>query len=58
MARLSDDPVFDAMDAIAHILAPGGCNSVVECQLPKLDVAGSSPVTRSIFLSRTAGALR
>ncbi len=23
-----------------------GCNSVVECQLPKLDVAGSSPVTR------------
>ncbi len=24
-----------------------GCNSVVECQLPKLDVAGSSPVTRS-----------
>ena len=25
-----------------------GCNSVVECQLPKLDVAGSTPVTRSI----------
>ena len=23
-----------------------GCNSVVECQLPKLNVAGSSPVTR------------
>jgi hypothetical protein len=22
---------------------------VVECQLPKLDVAGSSPVSRSIF---------
>src|SRR5437879_1115837 len=26
-----------------------GSNSVVECQLPKLDVAGSSPVSRSIF---------
>ena len=26
---------------------PGcGCNSVVECQLPKLNVAGSNPVTR------------
>src|ERR1700680_520280 len=24
-----------------------GCNSVVECQLPKLDVAGSTPVARS-----------
>ena len=24
-----------------------GSNSVVECQLPKLDVAGSSPVSRS-----------
>ena len=23
-----------------------GCNSVVECQLPKLNVAGSSPVIR------------
>ena len=26
-----------------------GSNSAVECQLPKLDVAGSSPVSRSIF---------
>ncbi len=26
-----------------------GSNSVVECQLPKLDVAGSTPVARSIF---------
>ena len=24
-----------------------GSNSVVECQLPKLDVTGSSPVSRS-----------
>src|SRR4051794_1609923 len=28
---------------------PSGSNSVVECQLPKLDVAGSNPVSRSIF---------
>ena len=27
----------------------GGSNSAVECQLPKLDVAGSIPVSRSIF---------
>jgi hypothetical protein len=26
-----------------------GSNSAVECQLPKLDVAGSIPVSRSIF---------
>ena len=26
---------------------PGGSNSAVECQLPKLDVAGSTPVSRS-----------
>lgn len=26
-----------------------GCNSVVECKLPKLDVAGSSPVFRSKY---------
>jgi hypothetical protein len=25
-----------------------GCNSAVECQLPKLNVAGSIPVTRSL----------
>ncbi len=25
----------------------GGSNSAVECQLPKLDVAGSIPVSRS-----------
>ncbi len=28
-------------------LSVSGSNSVVECQLPKLDVAGSSPVSRS-----------
>jgi hypothetical protein len=26
-----------------------GSNSAVECQLPKLDVAGSIPVSRSMF---------
>ena len=25
-----------------------GCNSAVECQLPKLNVAGSNPVTRLV----------
>ena len=25
-----------------------GCNSVVECNLPKVDVAGSSPVVRFV----------
>ena len=28
-----------------------GSNSVVECQLPKLDVAGSNPVSRSIRIN-------
>ena len=32
-------------DATIHD-EPCGCNSVVECQLPKLNVAGSNPVTR------------
>ncbi len=27
----------------------GGRNSVVECELPKLDVAGSNPVARFYF---------
>ena len=30
-----------------RLSAKGGSNSVVECQLPKLDVAGSTPVSRS-----------
>ena len=29
------------------ILTVSGSNSVVECQLPKLDVVGSSPISRS-----------
>ena len=31
-----------------------GSNSVVECQLPKLDVAGSNPVSRSNLFSHLA----
>ena len=31
----------------------GGCNSVVECLLPKQKVVGSNPITRSIFMVRT-----
>ena len=34
-----------------------GSNSVVECQLPKLDVVGSNPISRSIF-STTYGEFR
>ena len=30
-----------------------GNNSVVECDLAKVEVAGSNPVSRSIFVSRT-----
>jgi hypothetical protein len=37
-------------DAFVNIKCDlSGSNSVVECQLPKLDVAGSNPVSRSIF---------
>jgi hypothetical protein len=39
----------NALDRPKPITAKGGSNSVVECQLPKLDVAGSTPVSRSIF---------
>lgn len=30
-----------------HMIIPSGRNSVVECQLPKLDVVGSNPIARS-----------
>lgn len=38
-----------------HRFRWGGSNSVVECKLPKLDVAGSSPVPRSIIFAGQAG---
>ncbi len=46
----------DQTALMPHILQRCGCNSVVECQLPKLDVAGSSPVTRSISSVRASPA--
>jgi hypothetical protein len=39
----------DATIVINHIC---GCNSVVECQLPKLNVVGSSPIVR--FLDKSS----
>jgi hypothetical protein len=45
-----------ASQEISQVLGsvkPSGRNSMVECQLPKLDVAGSIPVARSILLSKT-----
>ena len=33
----------------------GGNNSVVECDLAKVEVAGSNPVSRSILRSRNFG---
>ena len=38
---------FDRTTRAPRLPGSGGCNSVVECQLPKLDVAGSTPVARS-----------
>ena len=35
-------------------LLTGGNNSVVECNLAKVEVAGSNPVSRSIFLGGIA----
>jgi hypothetical protein len=35
--------------SVRHALS--GRNSAVECQLPKLDVTGSIPVARSIFMN-------
>ncbi len=40
---------MESRQIVAHnrVVEEGGSNSVVECQLPKLDVAGSNPVSRS-----------
>ncbi len=47
--RFSASVVKWRMDCrMAICTVSGGSNSVVECQLPKLDVAGSNPVSRSI----------
>ncbi len=39
--------LLDIRVLLAYVLIPRGNNSVVECQLPKLKVAGSNPVSRS-----------
>ena len=45
---LNDPPGWDTSFEMQEP-PPSGGNSAVECQLPKLDVAGSIPVPRSIF---------
>ncbi len=46
-------PVWETGNGLEHEQitksALSGSNSAVECQLPKLDVAGSIPVSRSMF---------
>ena len=40
----------NSLNALAIMASSGGSSSVVERQLPKLNVAGSIPVSRSIHL--------
>jgi hypothetical protein len=37
-----------------HVFKLSGNNSVVECDLAKVEVAGSNPVSRSIFIGGIA----
>ena len=42
--------LFQAVcNILGNATATSGCNSVVECLLPKQDVVGSNPIARSIF---------
>ena len=50
MLYLIDNPPLIPYISFAFYPVLSGRNSVVECQLPKLDVAGSTPVARSNFL--------
>ena len=58
MAHERPAPVLDgtlsAWYAIFQDFGVSGNNSVVECDLAKVEVAGSNPVSRSIFLSSLA----
>jgi hypothetical protein len=45
----SYEKCFSGNIASVRVSKSSGRNSMVECQLPKLDVAGSIPVARSIF---------
>ena len=47
MLYLIDNPPLIPYISLAIYSGLSGRNSVVECQLPKLDVAGSTPVARS-----------
>jgi hypothetical protein len=49
-AEMRLDPCPETPYATAVSDFGSGHNSVVECQLPKLKVAGSNPVARSSFL--------
>jgi hypothetical protein len=42
---------FDKKNRLAYIKGLSGNNSVVECNLAKVEVAGSNPVSRSIIKS-------
>ena len=49
-------PLFDNLSKFSYNPNRCGCSSAVERQLPKLNVTGSSPVTRS--LSETASSFK
>ncbi len=38
------------VEGLQYRIEKSGCNSVVECNLPKVEVEGSNPFTRSIFV--------
>jgi hypothetical protein len=48
--KSNDKPYNKILSLNFKRLVAGGHNSAVECQLPKLGVAGSNPVARSFFI--------
>lgn len=46
--------LFSVLGIIDVMFFMGGRNSVVECQLPKLDAVGSSPIARSMIIAPPA----
>ena len=46
--RAAKTPSLTASPALPIIVEAGGNNSVVECNLAKVEVAGSNPVSRSM----------
>ena len=45
------EPSLDAQPNEGYLLRLlRGCNSVVECDLPKVEVEGSTPFTRSVIV--------